>query len=109
MTSLAHPIDVGIFVIFLAINLVVGLLHGRVTSMRDYALGDKKFSTATLTATIVATWISGSALFINLKNTYKQGLYYVIPDIIGTPMCLLITGYVIGPRMGRFLNDVSVP
>jgi solute:Na+ symporter, SSS family len=54
MTSLAHPIDVGILVVFLAINLVVGLRHGRVTSMRDYALGGKNFSTATLTATIVA-------------------------------------------------------
>jgi Na+/proline symporter len=109
MISTAYSIDIGILVVFLVANLVVGLRYGRsVKTLRDYALGGKNFSTSVLVATIVATWMSGSALFINLDKTYKQGLYYVIPDIIGTPMCLLITGYVIGPRMGRFLNNLSV-
>jgi len=103
-------IDILIFVAFFVLNIVVGFRYrGKNQSFQEYAIGDKKFSTAVLTATIVATWMSGSALFINLENTYKQGLYYVIPDIIGTPMCLLITGYIVGPRMGKFLNNLSVP
>ena len=103
-------VDTLIFVAFFLLNIIVGFRYrGKIQSFREYAIGDKKFSTAVLTATIVATWMSGSALFINLENTYKQGLYYVIPDIIGTPMCLLITGYIVGPRMGKFLNNLSVP
>jgi Na+/proline symporter len=110
MTLPPITIDVLIFVAFFLLNIIIGFRYrGKNQSLREYAIGDKKFSTATLTATIVATWMSGSGLFINLENTYKQGLYYVIPDIIGTPMCLLITGYIVGPRMGKFLNNVSVP
>ncbi|MCU0317818.1 MAG: HD domain-containing protein [Amoebophilaceae bacterium] len=103
-------IDSFIFVVFLLLNIIVGFFYrGGKQSFREFAVGDKQFSTAILTATIVATWMSGGALFINLEKTYKQGLYYVIPDIIGTPVYLLLMGYVIGPRMGRFLNNLSVP
>jgi Na+/proline symporter len=87
MTSTAYSIDIGILVVFLVANLVLGLRYGRsVKTLRDYALGGKNFSTSVLVATIVATWMSGSGLFINLDKTYKQGLYYVIPNIIGTPV-----------------------
>jgi len=110
MTLPPISIDLFIFVAFFVLNIVVGFRYrGEKQTFKEYAIGDKKFSTAVLIATIVATWMSGSGLFINLEKTYKEGLYYVIPDIIGTPMCLLITGYVLGPRMGKFLNDVSVP
>ncbi len=103
-------IDSFIFVVFFLLNIIVGFFYrGKKQSFREFAVGDKQFSTAILTATIVATWMSGGALLINLEKTYKQGLYYVIPDIIGTPMCLLITGYVVGPRMGKFMNNLSVP
>lgn len=61
MTSSVHPVDIGIFAVFLAITLVVGLSYGRsVKTIRDYALGGKNFSTVTLVATIVATYSSGS-------------------------------------------------
>ncbi|MCU0318258.1 MAG: HD domain-containing protein [Amoebophilaceae bacterium] len=104
------PIDVVIFVVFLLINVVVGWKYrGRSQSFREYAVGDKKFSTATLTATIVATWTGGNILFNALERTYVTGLYYVIPSVLGDFVCLLVTGYVLGPRMGRFLNNVSVP
>ena len=67
MNSLVHSVDIGIFAAFLAINLIVGLFYGRkVETLRDYALGGQNFSTATLTATIVATWTSGSFLTFRL-------------------------------------------
>jgi Na+/proline symporter len=103
-------IDIAIFAAFLLINIIVGFRYrGKSNSFREYAVGDKKFSTATLTATIVATWMSGSYLFVSLENTYSVGLYYIIAIIIGASAGLLITGYVIGPRMGKFLDNVSVP
>ncbi len=110
MVHHSWAIDIAIFVAFLLVNMIVGFKYrGKSNSFREYAVGDKKFSTATLTATIVATWMSGSVLFVSLENTYSTGLYYMIAAIIGASAGLLITGYVIGPRMGKFLDNVSVP
>ncbi len=101
--------DILIFVVFLAINLLVGLrCRGKKQTFKEYAIGNKNFSTATLTATIVATWASGSLFFNDLEQTYSNGLYLIIAVIIGGSLGLLITGYIIGPRMGSFLNHVSM-
>ena len=103
-------IDILILAAFLLLNIVVGFRYrGKNQSFKEYAIGDKKFSTATLTATIVATWMSGIFVFTTLENIHQQGLYYGIADVIGTSACLLITGYIVGPRMGKFLNNLSVP
>ncbi len=110
MATTSHTLDLLILLGFLVLNIIVGFRYrGKSKSFQEYAIGDKKFSTATLTATIVATWMSGSHLFVCLEQTYSTGLYYVIAIIIGCTAGLLITGNVIGPRMGKFLNNVSVP
>lgn len=84
MSGHSSPTDVVIFVAFLLINVVVGWKYrGKSQSFREYAVGDKKFSTATLTATIVATWTGGNILFNALERTYCTGLYYLIPSLIG--------------------------
>ena len=52
-------LDIAILAIFLLITLIVGMGHGRqVKSIKDYALGGKNFSTTTLAATIVATYVA---------------------------------------------------
>ena len=100
-------IDVGIVILFLGFNLIVGLWHkSRSKDIRDYAVGGKNFSTGVLTATIAATWISGSSFFVDLENTYISGLGYMLP-FLGAPLCLLITGY-IAQHMGKLLNHLSV-
>jgi len=77
MTFSAHPIDIGIFVVFWVVTLAVGLGYGRsVKTLKDYALGGKNFSTSTLTATIVATWIGGDAIFYTVTSVYKGGLCF---------------------------------
>ncbi|MEL6607141.1 MAG: sodium:solute symporter family protein, partial [Bacteroidota bacterium] len=106
LLSPTHPLDTLLVLVFLAANLIVGFWsRGRSHTFREYAVGDKKFSTPVLTATIVATWMSGSIFFIVLEHTYTDGLYYAIA-IMGLPLSLLITGLIIGPRMGKFLNNV---
>jgi Na+/proline symporter len=104
-----HTADIIIFVVFLIANLIVGALaRGKKQTFREFAIGNKNFSTATLVATIVATWASGSKFFNELEQTYSTGLYLIIAIIIGVPLGLLITGYIIAPRMGNFLNHVSM-
>ena len=62
-------LDIALFVGFFVLNLIVGLKYrGKRQTFREYAIGNKEFSTAILTATIVATWMSGSALFIGLED-----------------------------------------
>ncbi|OJW73667.1 MAG: hypothetical protein BGO68_05430 [Candidatus Amoebophilus sp. 36-38] len=101
--------DTLIFAVFLVINLLVGLRYrGKKQTFKEYAIGNKNFSTATLAATIVATWASGSMFFSELEQTYSNGLYFIIALIIGMPLGLLITGYIIGPRMGALLDHVSM-
>ena len=78
----------------------------KVKTIQDYALGGKNFSTATLTATIVATWFGGGALFRALETTYSQGLYYILPTL-GMAIGLWLSGQ-LAVRMETFLQHVSV-
>ena len=103
-------IDVLIFIAFFLLNIIVGFRYrGKSQSFREYAIGDKQFSTATLTATLVATFTSGSVFFVGLENTYAKGLHYALATLIGATAGTLITGRIVGPRMGKFLDNVSVP
>jgi Na+/proline symporter len=102
-------LDTLIFVAFFVINLIVGIIYrGKKQNFKEYAIGNKNFSTAALVATIVATQASGSMFLNGLEQTYSNGLYYVLASVIGSCLGLLITGYIIGPRLGNFLNCVSV-
>ena len=104
-----HTADIIIFVVFFAINLIVGALaRGKKQSFRDFAVGNKDFSTATLVATIVATWISGSYFFNYITESYKNGLYFIWIALIGDPLCLLLIGWYFAPRMGEFLGKLSI-
>jgi len=102
--------DILIFIVFFILNIFVGLKYRiKKQSFIEYAIGNKNFSTAILTATIVATWASGSLFFSDLEQTYTKGLYYIIPILVGNTLGLLISGFVVAPRMGgSFLNQVSL-
>ncbi|MEM7382821.1 MAG: sodium:solute symporter family protein [Bacteroidota bacterium] len=101
-------LDIVIFSCFLATNLVLGLQAGRrVKNVHTYAIGNKDFPTATLTSTIVATWIGGGVMFYGLGRTYNTGLYFAIA-LSAASLGLLITGRFLVVRMGEFLNNLSV-
>jgi len=101
-------LDTTLFVVFLGINLLVGLLASRrVKTLKEFSIGNKDFSTATLTSTIVATWTGGGFMFYALQNIYTNGLQFIIP-LVGSSLCLLLTGQVLAVRMGEFLNKFSV-
>jgi Na+/proline symporter/signal transduction histidine kinase len=101
-------IDIFIVIIFLILTLVVGLGHGQnVKSIKDYALGGRNFSTGALVATIVATYASGSLFFSALAKTYIEGLFYSFATI-GISVSMLISSFVLIPRMGEFLGKISI-
>ena len=101
-------LDIILFVSFLSLNLILGLVAGRrVTNIRTYAVGEKDFSTGTLTYTIIATFIGGGFLFYALKEIYTTGWHFTFIALGGT-LGLLIIGQVLSVRMGEFLGNCSV-
>lgn len=106
---MALDIDKIIFISFLAINLGVGLFYSKgVRSTSEYAIGNRDFTTPSIIATLVATCIGGGTFSIDLIESYRSGLYYIIPAISADLLGLLITGYILIPRMVSFLGALSV-
>ena len=105
---MSFNIDVIVFITFLFITLIIGIWNGRnINSIKQYALGNKKFSTGALVATIVATWIGGDYLFITLSEVYTSGLHYAI-GCLGMVACLLLNAFIFAPRMENYIGSLSV-
>ena len=81
---MTFDLDLTIFIVFITATLAIGLFYGRgITTLSDYALGGRNFSTATLATTLVATWISGSAFLTDVSEAYTGGLFYMVPGMLG--------------------------
>ncbi|WP_375319184.1 sodium:solute symporter family transporter [Candidatus Tisiphia endosymbiont of Oplodontha viridula] len=105
---LSWDLDTIIFVTFLIFTLVVGLFFSRgIKNINEYAIGNRNFSTSTITATLIATCIGGGFFSGAVSESYKQGLYFIIPAI-GEPLALIIVGYLLAPRMAEFLGNLSI-
>jgi Na+/proline symporter/signal transduction histidine kinase len=101
-------LDLAIFSGFLIVNLLVGLSYSRgVTNISEYAIGNRNFSTATIVATLVATWCGAGFFSYTLIETYRQGIAFLIPAL-GDSLVFLVIGYVLAPRMGEFLGKLSI-
>lgn len=101
-------LDTIIFITFLLVNLGVGLFYSRGTkNLPEYAIGSGDFSIITVAATVVATYIGAGFFTTILIESYRQGLYFIIPAL-GEPLCLIITGYFLIPRMKEFIGCNSV-
>jgi Na+/proline symporter len=102
-------IDSGIFIGFLVANLLLGLSSSRgITSIKEYAVGHRNFSTATIVATIVATWVSGSVFYNGVAGSYSKGLNYIWSSGFGAPLYMLMIGLFFAPRMAEFLGKLSI-
>ena len=107
--SIITNIDATIFISFLALNLIFGLMASKgVSTIRSYSIGNKDFSTATIASTIIATLISGALIFSVIAQSYIQGLGFILVNILGSFLNLLIMGKFFAPRMGEFLNKLSI-
>jgi len=101
-------IDMAIFIGSMVLTMVIGLYASYgITSMREYDIGDKKFSTATIAATIVATWAGGNYFVMIISETYANGLYFIWSQLGGV-IAVWLVGAFFAPRMGEFLNNLSI-
>jgi Na+/proline symporter/signal transduction histidine kinase len=105
---MSYDIDIIIIASFLAINLVAGFYSGRgIKTIKEYAIGNRNFSTATLAATIIATWIGGSDFAISLSETYRNGLWYVVAGT-GYAFNLMVVSYIFSLQAQCFDGSISV-
>ena len=101
-------LDIIIVTGFLIINLIFGILSGRgIKNIQEYSLGSRNFSTATIVATIAATWIGGSNFSITIAETYKQGMFFLLCSLAEAVSFGLIA-YFYAPRMAEFLGKLSI-
>ena len=101
-------IDVLVVIGFLLVNLALGLFFSRkIKNLTEYTLGNRSFSTATIAATIIATWIDGTSFSSNIFESYSKGLYYIIPGI-ADGLSFFIISYFLAPRMAEFLGKLSM-
>lgn len=108
MDFIAQNVDAAIFIVFLAVTFLLGLYSSRgITTIKEYAIGDRNFSTPTIVATLIATWISGEFFYSNIYETYNLGLN-AIWIASGDFLYLLIIGVFFAPRMGEFLGKLSI-
>lgn len=106
---MSFDLDSTIFIGFLIANLVFGLWSSRgIKNIHEYAIGDRNFSTATIAATIIATWVSGEFFFTIVSETYTKGLHIIWIAALGDFLCLLSLGVFFAPRMGEFLGKLSI-
>jgi Na+/proline symporter/signal transduction histidine kinase len=108
MNFLYLNIDIIIFISFLVVNLLTGIWTAKIRNIREYAIGNRDFSTITISITIIATWISGSRFLTNISKVYTEGIFYIIPSIMGHIITWLIICYFLAPRMGKFLGALSI-
>jgi len=101
-------LDIIIVTGFLIINLIFGILSGRgIKNIQEYSLGSRNFSTATIVATIAATWIGGSNFSITIAETCKQGMFFLLCSLAEAVSFGLIA-YFYAPRMAEFLGKLSI-
>ena len=102
-------LDTAIFIVFLLINIVLGLYSSKgIQTIREYAIGNRNFSTATIVATIVATWIGGGFFCTLIPETYSNGLHFIWVTLLGDFICLSLVALFFAPRMEEFLGKLSI-
>ncbi|NRB10299.1 MAG: hypothetical protein HRU35_01595 [Rickettsiaceae bacterium] len=101
-------LDITIFAIFMTLTLLVGILSSTgVKNIAEFALGGRNFSTPALSATIIATWMSGSVFSYTISETNNKGALFAIPLLCNFFVFLFIS-FILLPRMGEFLGKLSI-
>ena len=101
-------IDLIIVGAFLLITLATGLYAGRgIKDIREYAIANKAYGTATIILTVSATYIGGSVLIGGVKNVFSDGIIVTAAalfSIIG----LLFVSFFVAPRLACYKGMLTV-
>lgn len=93
MDSTNNHILIGAVVIYLAINVIVGLWAARrVKNSTDYVVAGHKLPLFMVVATTFATWF-GSETVLGTSSTFiQEGFGGIVADPFGAALCLILVG-----------------
>ncbi|AWN81358.1 High-affinity proline transporter PutP [Candidatus Cardinium hertigii] len=95
-------------VTFLLLTLAVGLYYSRkVTTLREYAVGNKDFTTAALVATMLATAYGGGGLVRTVECIHYFGLYWIVKSLFSGFGIWMLNPLAL--RMESFMQHLSMP
>jgi SSS family solute:Na+ symporter len=101
-------IDLTIIFIYLGITFFLSIWFGQDTkTLKEYAIGNRDYSTIVLVLTIVATWIDGGSTLAPSSNSFKYGIIALYPQL-GIITYLYIVGRFIAPLIEPYLGFISV-
>ncbi|MEM7495191.1 MAG: sodium:solute symporter family protein [Myxococcota bacterium] len=97
-------LDFSIVALYLVALLVAGFYYGyRTSSFKDFAVGDRRFGTAALVATMFATYIGGGSTIGLSEKSFKVGMVIVFVLCGGTVYKLIES--LIFLRMEKCIKD----
>ncbi|MBN8827243.1 MAG: sodium:solute symporter family protein [Sphingobacteriia bacterium] len=99
-------VDSIIVFLYLLLTLIVGMYSGRnIKNMKEFAIGDRKFSTSALTATFTATWIGAGVTIGIHEKVYQHGIIWMFIFMGEVAEIFIYRLFV--PYMGKFKGNFS--
>jgi len=90
-----HYIDLAIVIGSLVLTLLIGLWAGRgVNNVKEYIIGDRRFSTAALIMSFLATNVGLTMVISSTGRLFSQGLVYLIACCTAPIQFFIITRYI---------------
>jgi len=93
--------------VFLVLTLGVGLAGKPTTTFREYAVGNKRFPTAILVASLLSTSFGGGTVIHNVRMIYHRGLLHIIEILLSSSWIWLIFS-ILTLRMAPFMQHFSM-
>jgi SSS family solute:Na+ symporter len=101
-------IDVSIVVVYLVLCLVIGLYKStKIKTIKEYAVGNRNFSTFVIISTIFATFVSAGATVGATEAIYRNGLVYALA-LFCLPLNWLIVRNVYAKNIHLFKDCISI-
>ncbi len=102
MLNKLHTIDVIVIISYLLLCLIIGFVSSKkVHNIKDYALGNRSFSTLVLIGTFLATDIGAGLTVGVVSNVYASGLIFATAILV-RPFTWLIARWVVGRNIEEF-------
>ena len=102
-----YSLPLMVVIVFLIFTLIVGLYYSRkTTTLKEYAIGRKNFSTAALVATVLATTFGGGGLIRTVEQVHVEGLFWIILMSLATVGMWFFSK--LAPRMAIFMENLSL-
>ena len=102
-------IDFLILYALLGITLFIGLRTGRgIKDIREYATGNKEFTTGALVLTWLATDIAGETILDMSHSIRTEGIIQILTLTGGVGIALLMQGLVFAPQFAKFPDCITM-